>query len=413
MKRRVVVIGGGAAGLMAAGCAARRGLDVLILDKNYRPGRKLMITGKGRCNLTNNCDVQTLIANTVHGGKFLYSAFSAFGPAETMAFFESLGVPLKTERGRRVCPVSDRAADIVDALKRFAVGSGALYKTAEAADIITENGAVAGVLTAGGEKIYADAAIVCTGGLSYPSTGSTGDGYALARKAGHSVTPLVPSLVPLTMREGWCRTLQGLSLKNVAVKLIKAGVKKPVFSELGEMLFTHYGVSGPLVLSASAHIDDIKSGEYQLHIDLKPALDEKKLYDRINRDLTKYSAKSMENAMVDLLPHRMIQVVLRLAGIPAGTRACDMTREYRLSLANTLKGMVISIKDYLGYDEAVITRGGVSLKELDPKTMQSRKVHGLAFAGEVIDADAYTGGYNLQIAFSTGHAAGEHILENT
>lgn len=412
MKGRVIVIGGGAAGLMAAGCAARRGLDVIIYDKNARPGRKLMITGKGRCNLTNNCDRQTLIANIVHGGKFLYSAFSAFDTSDTMAFFKRLGVPLKTERGRRVFPQSDKAMDIVDALKRFADKSGATYKKGEISDIIIEDGTVKGVITPAGEKIYSDAVIVCTGGLSYPGTGSTGDGYKFARAAGHSVTELTPSLVPLVAIEGWCRKLQGLTLKNVAVKLIKRGAKKAIFTDFGEMLFTHYGISGPLVLSASAHIDDMKSGIYEFHIDLKPALDNKKLYDRINRDLVKYSAKNIENALTDLMPHRMIPVVIGLAGIPAEINASEMTREYRMALTNTLKDMTITVKDYLGYDEAVITRGGVNLKEIAPKTMQSRKVRGLAFAGEVLDTDAYTGGYNLQIAFSTGYTAGENILSD-
>ncbi len=411
MQKKVIVVGGGAAGLMAAGAAAKRGLDVEIYDKNPRPARKLMITGKGRCNLTNNCDVTTLISNVVHGGKFLYSAFSAFSPADTMEFFESLGVRLKTERGRRVFPQSDKAADIVDALSGFARREGAEYINAEVSKIIIEDGRARGVVLTDGSRRDADAVIICTGGKSYPSTGSTGDGYKFAAQAGHSVTGLTPSLVPLVIKESFCRDLQGLTLKNVAVSLTKGGSGKAVYNDFGELLFTHFGISGPIALSASAHIDDIEKNVFFFHIDLKPALDNKKLYDRINRDLDKYSAKTIENALVDLLPHRMIPVILRTAEIPFCTKAAEMTREYRNNLVSSLKDLRLTVTDFLGINSAVITRGGVSLREIDPKTMQSKLAKDLYFAGEVLDADAYTGGYNLQIAFSTGYAAGMGVLK--
>lgn len=408
--KKTVIIGGGAAGLMAACAAAEKygGRAVTVIEKNRRPGRKLMITGKGRCNVTNNCDRDTLISNVPANGRFLFSAFSDFGTADTMEFFEKRGVPLKTERGNRVFPVSDKASDIVDALVNAVNKSGVKILTAEAEEILTDNSAVTGVRTRDGEILEADSVILATGGMSYPVTGSTGDGYEMAGMLGHTVTPLKASLVPLNVKQGFCSRLSGLSLKNVTLTVYESGRKKPVFSELGEMLFTHFGISGPLVLSASAHMRKMGSAEYVAYIDLKPALDEQKLDSRILRDFEEEKNRNFGNSLDKLLPKSIIPVIISLSGIAPDTKVNQISREQRARLCGVLKALRLDITGFRPIEEAIITGGGISVKEINPSTMESKLVSGLFFAGEIIDADAYTGGFNLQIAFSTGHLAGKN-----
>ena len=408
--KKTVIIGGGAAGLMAACAAAEKygGSAVTVIEKNRRPGRKLMITGKGRCNVTNNCDRDTLISNVPANGRFLFSAFSDFGTADTMEFFEKRGVPLKTERGNRVFPVSDKASDIVDALVNTVRKSGVKILTAEAEEILTENFAVTGVRTQDGGILEADSVILATGGMSYPVTGSTGDGYEMAGRLGHTVTPLKASLVPLNVKQGFCSRLSGLSLKNVTITVYESGRKKPVFSELGEMLFTHFGISGPLVLSASAHMRKMGSAEYVAYIDLKPALDEQKLDSRILRDFEEEKNRNFGNSLDKLLPKSIIPVIISLSGIAPDTKVNQISREQRARLCGVLKALRLDITGFRPIEEAIITGGGISVKEINPSTMESKLVSGLFFAGEIIDADAYTGGFNLQIAFSTGHLAGKN-----
>lgn len=395
---------------MAACAAAEKygGRAVTVIEKNRRPGRKLMITGKGRCNVTNNCDRDTLISNVPANGRFLFSAFSDFGTADTMEFFEKRGVPLKTERGNRVFPVSDKASDIVDALVNAVRKSGVKILTAEAEEILTENFSVTGVRTRDGEILEADSVILATGGMSYPVTGSTGDGYKMAGRLGHTVTPLKASLVPLNVKQGFCSRLSGLSLKNVTLTVYESGRKKPVFSELGEMLFTHFGISGPLVLSASAHMRKMGSAEYVAYIDLKPALDEQKLDSRILRDFEEEKNRDFANSLDKLLPKSIIPVIISLSGIAPDTKVNQISREQRARLCGVLKALRLDITGFRPIEEAIITGGGISVKEINPSTMESKLVSGLFFAGEIIDADAYTGGFNLQIAFSTGHLAGKN-----
>ncbi len=408
MSRDVIVIGGGAAGLMAAGTAASGGRRVLLLDKNERLGRKLRITGKGRCNVTNDCSVEEAVGAIPHGGRFLYGAFSGFPPRAVMDFFEGLGVPLKTERGRRVFPVSDKADDIADALTGFAIGAGVRVRRETALEIWTENGTVSGVRT---EKGFykAESVLIACGGASYPGTGSNGDGFRLAAGAGHTVRPAVPSLVPLVEQGGLCARMMGLSLRNCGVTVTQQGRKKPVYEDFGELLFTHFGLSGPTVLSASAHMRPMEPGRYTVHIDLKPALEEQKLDARILRDLEKNKNRQFENALDELLPQKLIPVAVERSGIPGSTRCHSVTKEQRRRFAALLKDFTVEIQGFRPLAEAIVTSGGVSLKEIDPRTMGSKLVKGLYFAGEVIDADAYTGGYNLQIAWSTGRLAGEHL----
>ena len=408
--KKTVIIGGGAAGLMAACAAAEKygGSAVTVIEKNRRPGRKLMITGKGRCNVTNNCDRDTLISNVPANGRFLFSAFSDFGTADTMEFFEKRGVPLKTERGNRVFPVSDKASDIVDALVNTVNKSGVKILTAEAEEILTENFSVTGVRTRDSGILEADSVILATGGMSYPVTGSTGDGYKMAGRLGHTVTPLKASLVPLNVKQGFCSRLSGLSLKNVTLTVYESGRKKPVFSELGEMLFTHFGISGPLVLSASAHMRKMESAEYVAYIDLKPALDEQKLDSRILRDFEEEKNRDFANSLDKLLPKSIIPVIISLSGIAPDTKVNQISREQRARLCGVLKALRLDITGFRPIEEAIITGGGISVKEINPSTMESKLVSGLFFAGEIIDADAYTGGFNLQIAFSTGHLAGKN-----
>ena len=399
--RRVLVIGGGPAGMMAAYEAARMGAKVALFEKNDCLGKKLAITGKGRCNVTNACDVEDLLKNVPQNPSFLYSAFYTFPNDRVMAFFEDLGVPLKVERGGRVFPVSDRAADVVGAMRRAL--EEAKVKTVHAAvkRVLLKDGRVVGVLAADGKKYAADAVIVATGGLSYPQTGSTGDGYRFAKDAGHTVTELRPSLVPLVTKEHF--DLTGLSLKNTAIRAYRD--KKCVYEDFGEMLFTHYGVSGPMILSASSHLRE--EGEVRLSIDLKPALSPKELDKRILRDFEKVSRRHFSHALDDLLPKKMIPVMIKRSGIHPEKETNSVTREERARLVSLFKDFTLTVTGRRPIAEAIITSGGVHVKEIDPGTMESKLCKGLYFAGEVIDCDAYTGGFNLQIAFSTGYLAGK------
>lgn len=412
MKTSLLVIGGGAAGLTAAGFAAEKGVQTVVLERNDRPGRKLMITGKGRCNVTNNCtSLDTLISNVPGNGRFLYGAFSRFMPSDVIEFFENRGVELKTERGNRVFPVSDNALEIVDALHNFARKNAKIIK-GRAVKLIVEDSCVKGVETEDGETIYADKVIVATGGLSYPGTGSTGDGYELARQAGHTITDLKPSLVPLEIHEGFCSDLMGLSLRNIAIKVTDTEKNKEIYSDFGEMLFTHFGVSGPVILSASAHMRNMKSGKYKIAIDLKPALTVEQLDARILRDFSENINRNFINALNSLLPKKLVPIIVRLSGIGLSTKVNQVTKEQRRNLAVLLKNLTVTVTDFRPVAEAIITSGGVSVSQINPKTMESKLVSGLYFAGEVIDADAYTGGFNLQIAFSTGKLAGESAADS-
>lgn len=399
----LAVIGGGAAGMLAAGTAAARGLDVMIIEPNRFLGKKLRITGKGRCNITNNCDVKTLMDNIPVNPKFLYSAFSRFSASDAIGFFEGLGVPLKTERGNRVFPVSDRAADVADALESYCRKNGVRILRDRATALVAGDGCISGVKCSS-NSIACRAALIATGGVSYPGTGSTGDGYTLAKRMGHTVTPLSASLVPLTSEDDYCAEMQGFSLRNVTLSVYDEK-DRLVFQELGEMLFTHFGVSGPLVLSASSHMRDMDKHSYRLSIDLKPGLDEKKLDERILRDFEKYANKEFKNALSDLEGRAMIPVLIELSGIPADTKVNSVTREQRRRLLELFKSFPVSVSGKRPVDEAIITSGGVSLKEIDPRTMGSKLINGLYFAGEVLDLDAYTGGFNLQIAWSTAYTA--------
>lgn len=403
--RNIVIIGGGAAGLMAAVSAGKEGIKVTVVEKNNRPARKVMITGKGRCNVTNNCDADTLISNVAHGGKFLYSAFSLFNSSDTMSFFERVGVPLKTERGNRVFPVSDKAVDIVDALVAEAKKC-AVLKTGTAEEILVKNGTACGVRLASGEVLTADAVIIATGGKSYPLTGSTGDGYALAGSLGHTVTDITPSLIRIDMKEGFFPRVAGLSLKNVTLSLYKNGAKKPVFKQLGELLFTHTGISGPLTLSASAFVDGDPK-EYFAEIDLKPALDEKTLDNRLLRDFSDMKNRELSNALDKLLPKSIIPIIISKSGVSPDIKVNQISRNDRAQLINVIKHLTLCVSALGPIEEAVVTRGGITLKEINPSDMSSKIVKNLYFAGEVMDVDAYTGGFNLQIAFSTGFLAGK------
>ena len=403
MKYDGIVIGGGPAGMFAAITAARRGKRVLLLERNDRLGKKLLITGKGRCNVTNNCDAREVLQNVPRNGRFLFSAMAACPPDKVMDFFVSAGCALKTERGNRVFPVTDRSQSVLDALQRELRRSGVTVRTGRVMNILTENGKAVAVEVSG-ERLDADWIILATGGLSYPTTGSTGDGYSMAKALGHTVTPAEGSLVPL---EGAmdCAEMQGLSLRNVSVKLLDVKGKL-LFSDFGELLFTHFGVSGPTVLSASAHL---KGEQCRLVIDLKPALDEQKLNERVLRDLQMYKNRSMENALTDLLPRSMIPVVLNRLSIDRNLQANSLNKQQRRALVELLKAFSVEIIGKRPVEEAIITSGGVKISEIDPKTMESKLVPGLYFAGEIIDCDAYTGGFNLQIAWATAYAAGMSV----
>lgn len=410
---KVIVIGAGAAGCMAAGVAAQNGAEVLLFERNEKIARKVMITGKGRCNVTNNvADTQEFISNIPGNGRFLYSAFSDFNSQDTIEFFESLGVPLKVERGNRVFPVSDKAVDIVDALNKFITKTKVQRKTERVTKLLTENDEIRGVETEFGNEYYADSVIVATGGLSYPKTGSSGDGYEFAKSVGHTVTELRPSLSALVCREGLCSECMGLSLKNVAIRVVDTQKKKEIYDDFGEMLFTHFGVSGPMILSASAHMRDMEKGRYEIYIDLKPALNCEKLDARILRDFADNSNKSISNILALLVPKSLIAPILKTAHIKPSEKANQITKEMRNNLIDVIKGIKLTVIDFNDISEAIVTSGGVKVSEINPKTMESKICKGLYFAGEVIDCDGYTGGFNLQIAFSTGHLAGKSASEN-
>ena len=404
---RGIVIGGGPAGMFAAITAAQQGSQVLLLEKNDRLGKKLLITGKGRCNVTNDCTDQEVLQNVPRNARFLYSAMAAFPPEKTKTFFESNGCPLKTERGNRVFPVSDKSQSVLDSLKDALRKNRVTVKSARVKEILTMDGKVTGVKTQEG-ILKADWVILATGGASYPATGSTGDGYAMAEALGHTVIEPQGSLVPLETAGTDCQAMQGLSLRNVGVKLLNAK-GKVLYKDFGELLFTHFGISGPTVLSASCHL---KGESCRLVIDLKPALEENKLDERILRDLDLYQNRSMENALTDLLPRSMIPVVLRRLEIDPSMQANSLTRAKRRALVELLKGFSLEITGKRPVAEAIITSGGIKVNQIDPKTMESKLVKGLYFAGEIIDCDAYTGGFNLQIAWATAYAAGMAAGEN-
>ncbi len=408
-KFNCIIIGGGAAGMLAAVTAAKRGRRVLILEKGGSCGRKLAITGKGRCNVTNNCSREDFFENIPTNPRFLYSAYSRFDCCDCMEFFESRGVPLKTERGNRVFPESDKAGDIVYALEKACKDAGVTVRYKKRADkILTDNGSVSGV-QCGNEVFYADSVLIATGGKSYPGTGSEGDGYSLAEELGHRIVPIKPSLVPLTAEEDYCAEMMGLSLKNVGLTLTDTKSGKIIFKEQGEMLFTHFGVSGPMVLSASSRIRSMERERYKLHIDMKPALDEAALDKRLLRDFSEIPNRLFGNSLSKLLPAKMIPVIVRLSGINGEKQVNAVTKEERTALVKLLKSFPVTVKGFRPISEAIITSGGVDVKEVSPKTMESKLVKGLFFAGEVLDVDGYTGGFNLQIAFCTGFAAGENI----
>lgn len=409
MSPEIAVIGAGAAGLTAAGFAAQSGARVTVFEKNDRPGVKLRITGKGRCNVTNACTRQEFFDNVISNPKFLYSAYSGFDPDAVMEFFEGLGVPLKVERGRRVFPQSDKAADIVNALYAFCLANKVnfLYENVT----IIEKGEKFNIYTKTGSKTF-DKIIIASGGCSYRATGSSGDGYVFAKRFGHTVVPPQPSLVPLVCSDSLCRECAGLSLKNVELKLTDTQTGKTLFCEMGEMLFTHIGVSGPLVLSASAQMSDVTPGKYRLSIDLKPALDEKTLDRRLLSDFSENLNRNFANSLSALLPSKLIAPVVERSGIPPEEKVNSITSRQRASLLSTLKSLELNVVSKGDMNEAIITRGGVSTREINPKTMESKLVPGLYFAGEIIDVDALTGGYNLQIAFCTAHSAAISAAED-
>ena len=409
MSKEIVVVGGGAAGMMAAISAAEKGSHVTLLEPNERLGKKLNITGKGRCNVTNDAGLEELLANTPKNGKFLYSAFSRFDGRDAKAFFESLGVPLKTERGNRVFPVSDRAFDISGALERRLKALKVVLRRDRAVSLDIRGGAIHGV---NGEKgaYPAKAVILATGGVSYPATGSTGEGHRMAVEAGHTVTPLQGSLVPLREQGNDCARMQGLSLRNVSLTVFEN--EKKIYTDFGELLFTHFGLSGPLILSASAHMRRFEKKTYRVEIDLKPALDEQQLDKRLLSDFTKYANCDFCNALDDLLPQKLISVVVERSGIPPHQKVHEITREQRRELLRVLKHFSVPIAGLRPVTDAIVTSGGVKVGEIDPKTMESKIVKGLYFVGELIDVDAYTGGFNLQIAWATGRTAGFAAAEN-
>lgn len=409
MSTDIVVIGGGAAGMISAVAAAAKGASVTLMEPNEKLGRKLYITGKGRCNLTNDCSPDEVLLNIPRNSRFLHSAVSRFPPAEVIKFFTKLGVPLKTERGGRVFPQSDKASDIIDALFRELRRKRVRLIRERACRILAENGVITAVLTDKGEH-NCKAVVLATGGVSYPLTGSTGEGYAMAAGLGHTVIQPVPSLVPLVAEGDACPNMQGLTLKNVEIK-VKDGRGKVIFRERGELLFTHFGLSGPLVLSASAHMRNLERERYHVLIDLKPALDERTLDARLLRDFTKYANREIQNALDELLPRLMVPVVVERSGIPPETRVNAVTKTQRRRLLELLKSFRVDIVGARPIAEAIITSGGVKVGEIEPKTMSSKLISGLYFAGEIMDVDGYTGGFNLQIAWCTGKAAGEGAAE--
>ena len=401
----LVVIGGGPAGMMAAGTAAEMGASVALIEKNQRNGKKLLITGKGRCNVTNDCTRDNFFANIPVNPKFLFSAFAKFSNRDVMDFFESHGVPLKVERGNRVFPVSDRAADINNALIEYGRKAGVHVIRDIAVKVISADGRISSVATEANGIIECGACVIATGGMSYPLTGSTGDGYRFARELGHTVVQPKPSLVPLVIEGRECAEAQGLSLRNVAIKVTENDSGKTIYKDFGEMLFTHFGMSGPVILSASSHMRDPKK-RYKISIDLKPALSLEQLDSRIQRDFSENINKDFGNSLSKLLPQKIISVIIKRTGIPYNTKVNSIRREQRLALAGMLKNLEYTVSGFRPIDEAIVTSGGINISEINPKNMESKIVEGLYFAGEVIDVDAHTGGFNLQIAFSTGRCAG-------
>lgn len=413
-QKKIAVVGGGAAGMMAAGHAAELGADVILFERNMQLGRKLGITGKGRCNLTNDCTPDVCIKNMTANGKFLYSALYSFPPEETKTFFEKRGVPLKTERGNRVFPVSDRAADIVSALKSYCIGGGVIIRNERVTALLRRpDGMLSGVRTEKKEYTDFDAVILCTGGVSYPGTGSTGDGYRMAQSLGHTINEPIPSLVGLCSDTPICKAAQGLSLKNIAITVLDNETGKTIYRDFGEMLFAHYGVSGPVILSASAHMRPMKCGKYTVFIDLKPALDESTLDRRLLSDFAKYQNKNFENALCDLLPAKLQMPFPALCGIAPDRKVHSITHEERARLREMLKALPVVIAGFRPIAEAIVTSGGVSVKEVLPQSMRSRLCPNLYFAGEILDVDAYTGGFNLQIAFATARTAARAAAGNS
>ncbi|CEI73839.1 MULTISPECIES: NAD(P)/FAD-dependent oxidoreductase [Romboutsia] len=404
--KKVVVIGAGAAGMMAAATAADRGLDVTLVEKNHRVGRKILITGKGRCNITNNCDIEELIENVPTNGKFLYSAFYTFTNEDVINMFESLGVKTKTERGNRVFPESDKAHDIANALHKQVIDKKVkLLLNTKVEEIIAKDKKIEKVILDNKKEIQCDAVIVATGGVSYPLTGSTGDGYKFAKKYGHTIIDPKPSLIGLEICESFVSELEKLSLRNIKIELYN-GKNKKIYDDFGELEFTKYGIDGPVVKSASCMMKDLSKNTYKIVLDLKPALDEEKLDKRIQRDFQKYTNKAFKNSLDDLLPKKLIPVIIKLSGIDENTVVHQISREQRKALVHLLKNINLTVKRYRPIEEAIITSGGVKVGEINASTMESKLIDGLFFAGEVIDVDAYTGGFNLQIAFSTGYLAG-------
>ena len=407
---KVLIIGGGAAGMMAAAFAAKNGNRVEVFEKNEKLGKKLFITGKGRCNITNAADLEDFFSAVTSNPKFLYSAFYSFTNEQVISFFEELGVRTKVERGGRVFPVSDHSSDVIQALKSEMERLGVkINLNAEVKELITEKNStietVNGIRLVSGKKISGDAVIVATGGISYPSTGSTGDGYRFARRCGHKVSELSPSLVPMEVKEWYAGELMGLSLRNTEIRITDG--KKKLYQEFGEMLFTHYGVTGPVILSASSVVGKkLKDTELTLHIDLKPALTEEQLDKRVLREFETNHNRQFKNAVDSLFPSKLRPVIVELSGIPEEKKVHEITKEERLRFVRLIKDFTMTLTGLRGYNEAIITKGGVSVKEIDPGTMESKLVKGLYFAGEVLDLDAVTGGYNLQIAWSTGYLAG-------
>ena len=412
----IVVVGGGAAGMMGALIAAEGDNHVVLLEKNEKLGKKLFITGKGRCNITNDCDVEELLKNVVTNEKFLYSSLYGFDSQTTQHFFEKLGVQLKIERGNRVFPASDHSSDVIKVLQNAMIRQGVEIRTGcEVTKILTEEkqGVVSasGVVLADGKKIQADKILLATGGISYPLTGSTGEGHKIAERTGHTVTEMFPALVPLKIREEWCHTLMGLSLKNVKVSF--GTEKKQIYEEFGEMLFTHYGVSGPIVISASSYLTQkLKSQELTMYIDLKPALSTEQLDRRIQKDFEENLNKNFKNAVTGLFPAKLTPVMIMLSGIPAEKKVNEITREERKNFVDLIKKLPLTVTGTADFNEAIITQGGVSVKDVNPSTMESKKVHNLFFAGEIMDLDALTGGYNLQIAWSTAFLAAENMKQD-
>lgn len=409
--RKIIVVGGGAAGMMAAVTAARKGKNVLLLEKNEKLGKKLFITGKGRCNITNSAEIDELFSAVVSNPKFLYSSFYSLTNDQVIEFFEELGVKTKVERGGRVFPESDHSSDVIRALEQELKRLGAEIRLrTEVKEILAEGGRAKGVRLSSGEKLNSDAVIIATGGISYPSTGSTGDGYRFARECGHKVTELSPALVPMEVEEWYAKELMGLSLRNIEIRITDG--KKKLYEEFGEMLFTHYGVTGPVILSASSIVGKkLKEHPLTLHIDLKPALTEEQLDKRVLREFEASHNRQFKNAVDSLFPAKLKPVIVELSGIPEEKKVNEVTKEERLRFVRMIKDFSMTLTAMRGYNEAIITKGGVSVKEIDPGTMESRLVNRLYFAGEVLDLDAVTGGYNLQIAWSTGYLAGMNAGE--